>query len=265
MQMPSMRYSISARKPKSIEIQRIVDYLKMRFNVNVNEIDNFFGFSEYCPLYGGRPFIGEEITHKDLVYMYDRGIGYRIPLTNHLVDYDEYKSQKSFLTKYHREGNSLIIVNDNLAKWVRNDFPKYQLEASIIKRIRTMEQLDRALELYDSVLPEHGSADWAFQIEDLKKIKDKDRIILFGAMGCEWHCHTKRCYLIHSLQNKVLDSEKVYACCREVRMDDGIDRRPRDMRQTYYDLGFHRFKLSFAGTHTNCSKVYYNENILKRA
>ena len=117
-----MTFSVSARKEERTHIKKTIEFVYHAFKINVYEIENFYGFREFCPLYGGRPYVGKEISDIDLEYMYDLGVGLRLPLTNHFVTYDEYKSQKPFLEKYHRDGNSLIIVNDKLATWIKEDF-----------------------------------------------------------------------------------------------------------------------------------------------
>lgn len=77
--------------------------------------------------------------------MYKLGIGYRIPLTNNFVIHEEYETNFCFLEKYHRTVNSVILVNDDIANWIREYFPKYRIEASIIKNIDNARRLDKAI------------------------------------------------------------------------------------------------------------------------
>ena len=93
--------------------------------------------------------------------------------------------------KYHRPCNSVIVTNDDLARWIQQDFPNYQVDASVIKNIKTHQKIDEALKLYDSiVLPMSLNED----LEFLEKIEAKDRITLFANAGCALTCTSKLCY-----------------------------------------------------------------------
>ena len=82
-----------------------------------------------------------------------------------------------YLEKYYRPGNAIIVTNDNLARWIRADFPDYHLEASVIKNINTLEKIEKASRIYDTVvLPMPCNQDEAF----LKSIEDKSIIRLFA-------------------------------------------------------------------------------------
>jgi hypothetical protein len=132
-----MQYTISARgKAAAIPIQR---FIKENYDhIPLEQIDSFFGFTEFSTLYGGRFFTNTEISRYDIRSLYGMNINVRLPITNHYATPEEYEESQPFLEKYHRPGNSLIITNDELAKWIRNDFPDYRLEASVIKNIHTL-------------------------------------------------------------------------------------------------------------------------------
>lgn len=105
-------------------------------------------------------------------------------LRNHYGN-DEYEQNLPLLKKYHRPGNSVIVTNDDLARWIRQDFPAYHVDASVIKNIKTHRKIDEALKLYDSiVLPMRLNED----LEFLEKIEAKDRITLFANAGCALTC-----------------------------------------------------------------------------
>lgn len=124
-------YTVSGRA--KLPNQHISDFLSKGFpDIELNRIDSVFAFSDFpCRIYGGRPYLenSPELVEQDIQWMYNQGIGYRIPLTSSLVTEDLYKEAIPFLEKYHREGNSIICVKNNLAKWIRRDFPLYKLEA----------------------------------------------------------------------------------------------------------------------------------------
>ncbi|MBE3085633.1 MAG: hypothetical protein IMZ64_05380, partial [Bacteroidetes bacterium] len=133
-------YTISARLKK--EGIPLFEFLQERFSgIPLSQVESFFGFTEPCSLYGGRYYFHRELSGADINWMYDNNIHFRIPLTNFYVDYPEYKNQKSFLKKYHRIGNTIIIVNESLLPWIRNDFPLIKIEASAIKNISTINTI----------------------------------------------------------------------------------------------------------------------------
>jgi hypothetical protein len=140
-----------------------------------------------------------ELSERDVRQLNNAGIGLRLPMTNHYVTREEYDANRDLLQKYHREVNSVITTNDDLAKWIRQDFPLYSLDASVIKNIHTYKQIDQALEYYDGVvLPMYINE----KIDFLEKIKAKDRIILFANAGCALTCPSKICYAAISKSNK---------------------------------------------------------------
>jgi len=113
-------------------------YLRKNYgNIPLREIDSVFGFVERSTLYGGRAFTRRELSQRDVTQLNNSGIGIRIPMSNHFVDREEYEHNKGLLARYQRPLNSVIITNDDLARWIRQDFPSYRLDASVIKNIKT--------------------------------------------------------------------------------------------------------------------------------
>ncbi|UCG27570.1 MAG: hypothetical protein JSV24_11450, partial [Bacteroidales bacterium] len=140
-----IRYTISARGKK--ENYPIEVFLRNNFPlVPFARIDSVFGFVEPSTLYSGRPFLRRQISDEDYIFLRKSNIGLRIPFSNHFVSDEEMERNIPLLEKYHEEGNSLIITNDILAKWIRARFPKYQTEASILKNIETHREIEEALE-----------------------------------------------------------------------------------------------------------------------
>jgi hypothetical protein len=188
-------------------------------------------------LYGGRAFNGRELSEQDVTQLNSAGIGIRIPMSNHFVERDEYEHNLPLLQKYHRPCNSIIITNDDLARWVQQDFPDYRIDASVIKNIKTHRKIDAALKLYDSVvLPMHLNEDLDF----LEKIEAKDRITLFANAGCALTCTSKLCYRSLSKINKGRGGRFQCALMFKDRQLEGMVDFPL---RPYVDLGFHRFKL----------------------
>lgn len=233
---PSATYTISARgKPLKAPI---FAYLRNQYgNIPLREIESLFGFVERSTLYGGRIFKRRDLTERDVVQLNSAGIGVRLAMSNHYVNRDEYRANLPLLTKYHRLPNSIIVTNDDLARWIRRDFPAYKIDASVIKNIKSRRKIDSALELYDSVvLPMKINNDFDF----LRKIEAKDRITLFANAGCALTCPAKTCYPAISRMNKGDDVK--FSCSRKLKQRElhGMVDFPL---QQYIDLGFHKFKL----------------------
>jgi len=232
-----MKFTISAReKPQG---EGIISYLqRVHKDYSISDIDSVFAFTEPSTLYGGRRFSGPELSPNDIQDLYNNSIGYRIPFTNNYVEMDEYNRNILFLDKYHRKGNSVILVNDELTRWIKEDFPDYQVEASIIKNIKTHKKIDDALELYDTVvLPTSLNLD----LEFLNKIEQKNRITLFAFAGCGVNCPAKICYPSISKFNK-FNGYTDFECSRPLKAREIMGKVDFDL-DLYQNMGFDRFKL----------------------
>ncbi len=235
---PAATYTISARS-KAPDTP-VLAYLRNDYgNVPLREIDSLFGFVDWSSLYGGREFTERELSDRDVCQLNDAGIGIRLPMSNHYVERDEYESNLPLLQKYHRAGNSVIVTNDDLARWIQQDFPDYDIDASVIKNIKTHRKINEALELYDSVvLPMPLNEDLDF----LEKIEAKDRITLFANAGCALTCPTKLCYLSISKINKGNGGEFQCSQLQGIKKRELLGMVDFPL-QPYIDRGFHRFKL----------------------
>ena len=232
-----MQYTISGReKPKNEDILSYLD--RIYGEVPFDDVESIFAFVERSTLYGGRQFINAELSPLDIQLMYDHGIGYRIPLTNSYVKQEEYEQNMELLKKYHHPGNSVIIVNDDLARWIKRDFTNYKVEASIIKNINTHNKIDKALELYDTVvLPTSINED----LEFLDKIKSKERITLFAYAGCGVNCPSKICYPSISKFNK-FNGYTGFDCSQPLKARERRGKVEFDL-DLYVKMGFNRFKM----------------------
>ena len=232
-----MQYTISARgKASAVPIQR---FIKENYShIPLEQIDSFFGFTEATTLYGGRIFTNTELSRYDVRSLYGMNINVRLPLTNHFATPEEYEENRSFLEKYHRPGNSLIITNDELAGWIRCDFPDYRLEASVIKNINTLKKVDDAFEIYDTViLPMKSNDDEKL----LKAIDNKKHVTLFANAGCAYTCPAKICYPSISKAIKENDSS-LFRCSQSLKERNTIGMYDFDLGHLQ-SLGFERFKL----------------------
>jgi hypothetical protein len=232
-----MQFTISARgKPAAQPIQQLI---KANFSdIPVDQIESFFGFTEPCPLYGGRIFTATELSRYDLRSLYKMGINLRMPLTNHYATAEEYAECLPFLEKHYRPGNSVIITNDDLARWIRADFPDYRIEASVIKNINTVRKVEQAYALYDTViLPMEANEDE----ELLLSMPQKERVMLFANAGCAMTCPSKICYTSVSRINQGAD-KSVWQCSQSLKSRDILGMMDFDL-DYLQSLGFSRFKL----------------------
>lgn len=235
----SFTISVRGKKPNA----PIFSFLRRNFGfVTLAEIESIFGFVEQSTLYGGRPFIRPELSERDVRQLNNAGIGLRLPMSNHFVTRKEYDANCDLLQKHHRKENSIIVTNDKLAKWIRQDFPLYRLDASVIKNIHTCKQIDQALEIYDDVvLP----MDTNEKISFLEKIEAKDRIILFANAGCALTCPSKICYASISKKNKFDNTprrDNEISCSRALKHREQLGMVDFDLIPLM-ELGFFQFKL----------------------
>ena len=233
-----IKFSVSGRE--IMPYYDIIDFLKIYYPfINLKQIESSFG-STYIPsdLYGGRKYNPESsFTDGHIAKLAENNINLSLTLTNHYFSPDSYEKSKYLLDKYHKSGNSVICVNDELAKQIRIDFPKYQLRASIIKNINTLKKVEKNLELYDFiVIPMDKNDDDKF----LKSLPEKKKIMLFANASCAYTCPARTCYKGFSDINK--GSDQINLCSR-----NKIDRLNKGLVffdvLKFRDMGFDYFKL----------------------
>jgi len=231
-----IRFTVSARgKAADLPVFRFLD--ENFPGLPLDMVDSVFGFVEKCTLYGGRVFTGPQLSARDVFKLNQANIGLRLPLTNHMAEREEYESYRPMLSRYYHPLNSLIVTNDDLARWIRDDYPYFVIEASVIKNIRSKRKLDDALEIYDTVvLPMTANDDRAF----LEAIPDKDRIRLFANGGCALTCPSRICYPSISKMNKFKGGEP--RCSQSLKQREILGMVDFDLKELR-DLGFKHFKL----------------------
>lgn len=235
---PLNTFTVSVRAKK--EKQSIFAFLKNSFgNLPLNQIESVFGFVEKSTLYGGRKFVARQISDKDAALLAQAGIGVRIPMTNHYASRKEFELNKKLLGKYHNKRNSIICTNDELAIWIRDEYPDYDLEASVIKNINNPKKLEEALEIYHTVvLPMSSNQD----VDFLESIQDKSRIRLFANAGCAFNCPSKICYQSVSKINKPGGEEYEFRCSQPIKEREMKGMLNFDLERLA-EMGFHKYKL----------------------
>jgi len=249
-------YSFSGRI-KNSHISEHIAYLLEHFNrysgqhISINDIDSVFGFTDrYCSLYGGRSFNAYEpariqITDDEISWMYDVGIGLKIALSAPKVSRKEYLACRTYLDRYYRKGNTLIITNDKFAEWIREDYPDYLIEASVIRNTDSQEAIKSAAQIYDYiVVPIILNDDSIF----LGNIEDKEKIRLFVNAECSYNCPSRICYSVQSNINKRKKTIEKFQCSVGLVPRTQVDAE-RDWENWYFDIdayiqmGFRSFKV----------------------
>jgi len=121
----SMRYLLAGAFSKSIPL---IKFLSQRL-VDSDQLIVYDGINK-CSWNGGR--INREVFYSDALieYYYSKGISIALTMSNHRINLAD-ETGNHLLEKFHKEGNALIIVNDDLRKYVREYYPKYDLIYSI--------------------------------------------------------------------------------------------------------------------------------------
>ena len=228
-------YTVSARKKQTN--MPLVCFLANNFSDVFNEIESVFGFSDFTPLYGGRFFVAPELSEEDLAWMYTNGIGYRIPLTNKFPTQERYEASLEFLKKHEREGNTIITSSVWLARQIREDFPLYKIESSVMMKPMSQEEIKALLEVFDSVVL-HPS--W-YSKKDMPSLENKDRLVWFTALGCLFNCPDDSCQRFFSRHNIGAPQTEPF-CSQDYmpREDAGFNYLNIEYLKT---LGFSRFKM----------------------
>ncbi len=236
-QDPEYTFTVSARSKKP-EVP-IFLFLRRQFGqLPLERIESIFGFVQQSTLYGGRIFRQRELSDRDVAQLNSAGIGVRLAVSNHFVTREDYEENQEFLARYHYKPNSVIVTNDDLARWIAEDFPDYRIDASVIKNVDTTKKLDKVLETYhEVVLPMTANEDFKF----LESIEAKDRITLFANAGCAFTCPSKTCYASVSKINKG-DEDAAFLCSSSLKEREQLGMIDFDLKPLV-DMGFSSFKL----------------------
>lgn len=137
-----------------------------------------------CDWNGGR--INRDVFYSDAIinYYYNRGIGIALTMSNHNIDLSD-PVGNHLLEKFHRKGNCIILVNDDLRQYIRDNYPDYQLIYSItgmgrlniplqdsdIQRYRELEQqydwiVPRFEHVFDPRASELDRSKWEVMLND---------------------------------------------------------------------------------------------------
>ena len=251
-----MKVSCSARKdfifPMRDHLDFMISHAKRHGNINFSykDIDYVFGFMEgFSPLYGGRGANVPNISKADEYFLYDNNIGIKIPLSNKIFTEQTYQASVSVLTQYHNENNAVIVSNSELAEKIKNDFPKYKIEASAIIDILSEEEFAKCRNdsLYDTYVLPMAAND---KIEWLNSIDIKNKIRLFWNVECSYTCPKKVCYSVISKMNLGKTKNPNFTCSKtDLHMPRTFYNDSIKWNEFYFDvekfqkMGFEKFKM----------------------
>lgn len=119
-----MRFLIAGAFSKTIPIMKF-----LATQTGDNEIVVYDGINK-CRWNGGR--INRDIQYTDglINYYYGKNVSIALTMSNHKINLDDTMGNH-LLEKFHKEGNAIILVNEELRKYIRTNFPKYDLIYSI--------------------------------------------------------------------------------------------------------------------------------------
>lgn len=218
--------------------------LKQQFEMlnlgDFNDVISVFGsVKEYTPLYGGRLYDPEHcVSYKLIEKLLKKNIHFAIALSNHYFSDDSYKKTIPILEKLEMKGNSVIITNDELLKRVRQDFPLFTIQASVIKCLRSAEEINKTLDKYDYVtlLPKLND-----NVELLQSLKEKERIILFASAGCTYYCEPDNCF--QTVSEMIIQNSKDKGAWCNYRYDPVFKKRTVFNLEEERFRGFNLFKV----------------------
>ncbi|MCP3675932.1 MAG: sulfotransferase domain-containing protein [Gammaproteobacteria bacterium] len=234
-----VKYTISSRS--WLNKMTIEDYVKKFFPyIKLDQVESLFGFSDQVSmLYGGRSITPQSLLSKgNVAEIYNSKLGLSLTLTNHFFDEESYQNSYDLLSEHHKEGNSVVCENDELAKRIKQDFPLYKTKASLIKNLNSYKKVVAALDIYDHVvIPMDLNDDDDF----LQSLPSKDRIIVFGNGNCAYNCHARICYKHISKKITGLKGLK-HSCSKQISPREKLGHIFFDLKKLK-DFGFTHFKL----------------------
>jgi len=248
-------FSISARNKRlhmPDHLTFIQSHAKMYGGIDIQQVDGVYGYLEEgpkAPLYGGRVLDDNkepELYLEDVQFLYSNNIGIKIPLSAYpKYTEQEYQETKPLLEIYHEEINTVIVAIDELALRIRQDFPKFKIEASAVRNINNITKFNSVVDIYDIVcLPLEANDN----LEFLQEIPDKSKVRLFVNAECSYNCPNKICYKSISEVNKG-DLKTTTCSAYGLKMPRKFYKDDIDWTKFYFpikdyeDMGYSLFKV----------------------
>lgn len=222
-------------------------------------------------LYGGRTNTGStgeikyDLLRQDVYRLYDKGIGIKLTLSIPSFTDKDYTQSANLLKIFNRPNNSVIVANNELATKIKNDYPNFSIEASSILNLEGEDLINAAdNDLYDYIVPPIIAND---DLDTLAKIKNKNKIILFGNVDCSYSCPNKICYKTIGKCNKTSNISFFKCSVKDFNTPRLFYRDEVDWLNFYFDfdtyrnLGFSNFKiLQSDAAYMHTSHLYKNKS-----
>lgn len=243
-------------------------------------IHSFFGiFPNAIWNGGGHIFHYKNSSLKEMKKVRDfynkKGISIAFTFTNQLITKehlnDPYCNQ--MLEIFHNGMNEILVVSNELEKYIREKFPKYKINRSIINT----EKIPFLLDDYNlSVMSKFKNRDFEF-INNLS-MEERSKTELLCNEFCVNNCpyayqHYREYAYIQLHGEKPTKCEKKYGTCRFPMADwDGLCRRIKesnywisyeDIINTYVPLGFQYYKLGGRGEYNFITTELFIDYMIK--
>lgn len=217
-----------------------------------------------CKWNGGRINSNCSLTKEQEQFYVNNNVGINLIFTNNIIDVNDVTGN-ALLERFHKPGNGVVLVNDDLRKYIRINFPKYKITFSItgtddISMPMSQKDFNHYTDLeekYDYIVPraEHN-------LDDKLKDLDKSKYEIYVTEGCVPCCPvwTKHYNYIaegnREENNYTPEIAKKYENCM-LKCSEGDLRWDKlnfdtllnstDEIMKLYSSGFSRFKISGRG------------------
>jgi hypothetical protein len=120
----NVRYLIAGAFSRTIPIFEAISRYKGNARIVVYD-----GINK-CKWNGGR--INRDVVYSEttMKYYYSKDVGIALTFTNNNIDLDDVVGNH-LLEKFHRAGNAIILVNNDLREYIKKNYPRYELIYSI--------------------------------------------------------------------------------------------------------------------------------------
>lgn len=244
------------------------------------EIYSFFGVFPNCIWNGGGIFFSDKNTSsKEMKKVRDfynsRGIAVTFTFTNQLITeehlHDEYCNQ--MLKIFHNGMNEVLVVSSILEKYIRENYPKYKINRSIINT----ENGNFVYENYNlSVLPKFKNRDFEYLNNLPDNAKKKTELLCneFCINDCPYaYKHYMEYAYVQLHGENPSGSNQEFATCRFLGdSHDYLSKRIKtskywinydDIVNIYVPMGFRYFKLGGRGLFNTTSLTFLVDYLIK--
>lgn len=186
-------------------------FVKNRKKLANIDITVYDGISN-CSWNGGRVNRDLELSNAQINVYYSLNIGIALTFSNYIIDLKDEVGNK-LLKQFHKTGNTIILVNEELRKYIRKNYPKYKLiysitgmgEVNVPMQEDDIKMYEKLEQKYDLIVPrmEH-----IFDPMFLSLTQNKYEIMLNDT--CIYACpYYKEHFELIADQNKILSPWKV--------------------------------------------------------